>query len=95
MAGCIYDLAQLIHQQRLAPVTIVAHSLGGNIALRYAGIYPETVAKLAAIEGLGPPPSPSPLDRTGGRVPMPGQTTAPSLAESSSVMKQMPHLVER
>ncbi len=57
MAGYIYDLAQLIHQQRLAPVTIIAHSLGGNIALRYAGIYPETVARLVAIEGLGPPPS--------------------------------------
>jgi pimeloyl-ACP methyl ester carboxylesterase len=56
MTGYIYDLAQLIHQQRLAPVTIIAHSLGGNIALRYAGIYPETVAKLVAIEGLGPPP---------------------------------------
>ena len=54
MAGYIYDLAQLIHGQRLAPVTIVAHSLGGNIALRYAGIYPETVARLVAIEGLGP-----------------------------------------
>jgi pimeloyl-ACP methyl ester carboxylesterase len=56
MAGHVYDLAQLIHQQRLAPVTIVAHSLGGAIALRYAGIYPETVAKLVAIEGLGPSP---------------------------------------
>jgi pimeloyl-ACP methyl ester carboxylesterase len=56
MAGYIYDLAQLIHQQRLAPVTIIAHSLGGNIALRYAGIYPETVSKLVAIEGLGPSP---------------------------------------
>ena len=56
MAGYIYDLAQLIHQQRLAPVTIVAHSLGGAITLRYAGIYPETVTKLVAIEGLGPSP---------------------------------------
>jgi pimeloyl-ACP methyl ester carboxylesterase len=56
MAGFIYDLAQLIHQQHLAPVTIIAHSLGGNIALRYAGIYPETVARLVAIEGLGPSP---------------------------------------
>jgi len=55
-AGYIYDLAQLIHQQRLAPVTIIGHSLGGNIALRYAGIYPDTVARLVAIEGLGPPP---------------------------------------
>lgn len=56
MAGYVYDLAQLVHQQGLAPVTIVAHSLGGVIALRYAGIYPETVARLVAIEGLGPPP---------------------------------------
>ena len=56
MAGYIYDLAQLIHQQKLAPVTLVAHSLGGNIALRYAGLYPENVAKLLAIEGLGPSP---------------------------------------
>jgi len=57
MAGYIYDLAQLVHQQRLAPVTIVAHSLGGVIALRYAGLYPHTVARLVAIEGLGPPPA--------------------------------------
>ncbi|MGE0487146.1 MAG: alpha/beta fold hydrolase [Gammaproteobacteria bacterium] len=49
----IYDLAQLIHQQQLAPVTIVAHSLGGNIALRYTGCYPDTVRRLVAIEGLG------------------------------------------
>src|SRR5258705_3696593 len=56
MAGYIYDLAQLIHQQELAPVTIVAHSLGGNIALRYAGVYPEQVRRLVAIEGLGPSP---------------------------------------
>ena len=54
MAGYVYDLAQLIHQQRLAPVAIVAHSLGGTIALRYAGIYPESVSRLVAIEGLGP-----------------------------------------
>lgn len=56
MAGYVYDLAQLIHQQRLAPVTIVAHSLGGNISLRYTGIYPENVRKIVAIEGLGPSP---------------------------------------
>ncbi len=53
MAGYIYDLAQLIHQQALAPVTIIAHSLGGNIALRYTGLYPEAVRALVAIEGLG------------------------------------------
>jgi len=52
----LYDVAQLIHQLKLAPVTIVAHSYGGNIALRYAGTYPENVRKLVAIEGLGPSP---------------------------------------
>jgi len=56
MAGYIYDLAQLVDQQRLAPVTIIAHSLGGNIALRYTGIYPEKVRALVSIEGLGPSP---------------------------------------
>jgi pimeloyl-ACP methyl ester carboxylesterase len=56
MSAFVYDIAQLIHQQHLAPVTIVAHSLGGNISLRYTGIYPESVRKLVAIEGLGPSP---------------------------------------
>ena len=57
MSAFVYDLAQLIHQQKLAPVSIVAHSLGGSIALRYAGAFPETVAKLVAIEGMGPSPA--------------------------------------
>jgi pimeloyl-ACP methyl ester carboxylesterase len=52
----VYDLAQLIHQLDLSPVTIVAHSLGGNVSTRYAGLYPENVRKLVAIEGLGPSP---------------------------------------
>ena len=53
MAGYIYDLAQLVHQQHLAPVTLIGHSLGGNIALRYTGIYHDAVRRLIAIEGLG------------------------------------------
>ena len=57
LAGYIYDLAQLIHQQRLAPVTIVSHSLGGVISLRYAGLYPDTVKRIVAIEGIGPSPA--------------------------------------
>ena len=52
----VYDVAQLVHQLDLAPVTIVAHSMGGQVCLRYAGIYPEMVRKLVAIEGLGPSP---------------------------------------
>jgi len=57
MSAYVYDIAQLIHQQKLAPVRIIAHSMGGNVALRYAGVYPETVSKLVAIEGLGPSPA--------------------------------------
>ena len=53
----VYDLAQLIHQQHLAPCRIVAHSLGGGISLRYAGVFPQNVSKLVAIEGLGPSPT--------------------------------------
>jgi pimeloyl-ACP methyl ester carboxylesterase len=49
----VYDLAQLIHQLNLAPVSIIAHSMGGNIATRYAGLYPENVRKMVNIEGLG------------------------------------------
>ncbi|MBV8594451.1 MAG: alpha/beta hydrolase, partial [Caulobacteraceae bacterium] len=57
MNAFVYDLAQLIHQQGVERVRIVAHSLGGAIALRYAGVYPERVERLAAIEGLGPSPA--------------------------------------
>ncbi len=57
MIDYVYDLAQLVHQKKLAPVTIVSHSLGGSISLSYTGIQPESVAKIVAIEGLGPPPA--------------------------------------
>ena len=56
MAPYIYDLAQLIERQKLAPVTIIAHSLGGMISLRYAGLYPQKVARIVSIEGLGSSP---------------------------------------
>jgi len=67
ISAFVYDLAQLIHQQHLAPVRIVAHSLGGSIALRYTGVFPETVSKLVAIEGLGP--SPTMLEQRATRTP--------------------------
>jgi pimeloyl-ACP methyl ester carboxylesterase len=54
MAAYVYDLAQFIHQLKLAPVAVVAHSLGANIALRYAGLFPEAIHHIVAIEGLGP-----------------------------------------
>ena len=52
-AEFVYDIAQLVHQQQLAPLRIVAHSLGGNIAMRYAGTFPADVERLVVIEGWG------------------------------------------
>ena len=52
----VYDLAQLVHQLGVGPVTIVSHSMGGNVSLRYAGMFPDMVKKIVAIEGLGPSP---------------------------------------
>ena len=52
----VYDVAQLIHQAELAPLTIIGHSMGSGICLRYAGIYPDKVEKIIGIEGIGPSP---------------------------------------
>jgi len=38
-----------------APVTIIGHSMGANVASLYAGVRPERVAKLVNIEGFGLP----------------------------------------
>ena len=56
MDSFVYDLAELVRVQGQNKVWMIAHSLGGNIALRYAGIYPAKLMKLVAIEGLGPSP---------------------------------------
>ncbi|MGH7960405.1 MAG: alpha/beta fold hydrolase [Candidatus Binatia bacterium] len=52
----VVDLAQMLSQMDAFPVTLIGHSRGGAIVLQYSGVFPEKVAKLVAIEGLGPPP---------------------------------------
>jgi pimeloyl-ACP methyl ester carboxylesterase len=52
----MYDLVALIRELDLAQVNLVGHSLGGNIALRTAGLYPELFRRVVSIEGLGPSP---------------------------------------
>lgn len=56
MDAFVFDFAQLVHTLGSPTVTIVGHSLGGAIATRFAGIYPERVDKLVNIEGLGRAP---------------------------------------
>ena len=67
-----YDLFQVIEHLTTAKhgsVALIGHSLGGQIAARFAGLFPELVNALVLIEGLGPPepqwpapPSSAPLD---------------------------------
>jgi pimeloyl-ACP methyl ester carboxylesterase len=48
------DLEGLLHHfQPESPVTLIGHSMGGNIAAMYAGIRPERVARLVNLEGFG------------------------------------------
>jgi pimeloyl-ACP methyl ester carboxylesterase len=56
ISDSVLDIAQLLAALDSYPVTIIAHSLGGAISLLYAGAFPERIAKMVVIEGLGPPP---------------------------------------
>ncbi len=49
----VYDIAQLVDQEKLEPVNIIAHSMGGTIASLFAGVFPEKVASLISVEGVG------------------------------------------
>jgi len=53
----IADVAALV-RDLVAPdqrIGLIGHSMGGTIASLYAGANPERVARLALLEGLGPP----------------------------------------
>ena len=52
----VFDLKSLADHLELDRFTLVGHSLGGNITLRFTGLFPERIEKLVAIEGLGPSP---------------------------------------
>jgi len=51
----VLDLSALADIVNAFPVHIIGHSLGAVTALMYAGIYPDSVKKLVAIEGVGLP----------------------------------------
>jgi pimeloyl-ACP methyl ester carboxylesterase len=59
------DLEFLLnYYSRVDPVDLVGHSMGGNIALMYAGIRPDRVKRVMSLEGIGLPPS-EPSDAVG------------------------------
>ena len=43
----------LRHYSPAAPVNLIGHSLGGNVASLYAGVRPERIARLVNLEGFG------------------------------------------
>lgn len=51
------DLERLLDTFAPAPVHLVGHSLGGNVATMYAGVRPQRVAKLVNLEGFGLSPT--------------------------------------
>jgi pimeloyl-ACP methyl ester carboxylesterase len=48
----VHALVQTLARERLS---IVGHSMGGNVASYYTGTFPARVRRLALLEGLGPP----------------------------------------
>ena len=36
-------------------LTVLGHSLGGAVALQYAGVFPEKIERVVSVEGWGPP----------------------------------------
>ncbi|HJP40412.1 MAG TPA: alpha/beta hydrolase [Dehalococcoidia bacterium] len=47
------DLHALGEEIGRPPYSIVGHSLGGGVALQYAGAFPESVSQIVSIEGMG------------------------------------------
>lgn len=55
----VFDLADLVEAlSPREPIALVGHSMGGTITTLFAGTFPERVARLALIEGVGPPDNP-------------------------------------
>jgi pimeloyl-ACP methyl ester carboxylesterase len=50
----LLDFVDLIETLKAPRVTLVAHSFGGAIAVRYAALFPDRVEKIAIVDGLGP-----------------------------------------
>jgi pimeloyl-ACP methyl ester carboxylesterase len=51
----VLDLGQLLNALPQQPAVLIGHSLGAGVALQRAGVFPEAVKAVIAIEGLGPP----------------------------------------
>ena len=48
----VYDLSRLVQGTAARPVTLVGHSMGGMVALIYAGTFPDQVSALVVLDGV-------------------------------------------
>jgi pimeloyl-ACP methyl ester carboxylesterase len=51
----VLDVGQLLNALPQQPAVLIGHSLGAGVVLQRAGVFPEAVKAVIAIEGLGPP----------------------------------------
>ena len=51
LADHVYDLARLMRFAGLQDAVLVGHSMGGMVALAYAGTYPAQVSRLGVLDG--------------------------------------------
>jgi pimeloyl-ACP methyl ester carboxylesterase len=59
MAQFVADLRALVLFCQIQTPVLIGHSLGGHIVGRYCMAYPDEVAKLVLLDGMGPPLDPN------------------------------------
>ena len=79
LSDYVYDLTRLIRSAAVTQPAIVAHSMGGMIALAYAGTLPDRVSRLAVLDGMF----------------LPGQSAKPIDQQMAEWIAQLDRLAER
>jgi len=51
----VLDLDRIVQGLRTKTMKLIGHSMGGTISFLYTGSFPQLVARLVLIEGIGPP----------------------------------------
>lgn len=61
----LFDLHRVFEHFELTGAAVLGHSLGGQIAARFAAVFPALVRAAVLVEGLGPPARPGEGDEAG------------------------------
>ncbi|MCB1647170.1 MAG: alpha/beta hydrolase [Pseudomonadales bacterium] len=87
MVQFVADLHALVTHFGLERLVLVGHSLGGHIAARYAGGFPEKISRLILLDGMGPPKPAEPLSPEAERQQY--RETIEQISQLSSQLKPM------